>query len=133
MSSQILIARLSSFFAGLALVLACIGLYGLLSYSVSARTREIGVRVALGATRSDVLWMVLRHALKLLLFGVAVGVPFSLLAGRYLGSMLFGLKATDPLSMAAVILVLGSVATLAGLIPARRATKVDPMIALRYE
>jgi ABC-type antimicrobial peptide transport system permease subunit len=133
MSSQILIARLSSFFAALALVLSCIGLYGLLSYSVSARTREIGVRVALGATRSDVLWMILQQALKLVLFGVVVGVPFSLLAGRLMGTMLFGLKSTDPLSMAVVIFILGFVATLAGLIPARRATKVDPMIALRYE
>ncbi len=133
MSSQILIARLSSFFAAVALVLVCIGLYGLLSYSVSARTREIGVRVALGATRSDVLWMILQQAFKLLLFGVGVGLPLSLLAARFLGSMLFGTKPTDPVSMATVILILGSVATLAGLIPARRATKVDPMIALRYE
>jgi predicted permease len=133
MNSEILIARLSSFFAGLALVLACIGLYGLLSYSVTARTREIGVRVALGATRSDVLWMILQHAFKLLMFGVVVGLPLSLLAARFLGSMLFGTKPTDLVSMATVILVLGSVATLAGLIPARRATKVDPMIALRYE
>jgi ABC-type antimicrobial peptide transport system permease subunit len=77
--------------------------------------------------------MILQHAFKLLMFGVVVGLPLSLLAARFLGSMLFGTKPTDLVSMATVILVLGSVATLAGLIPARRATKVDPMIALRYE
>jgi ABC-type antimicrobial peptide transport system permease subunit len=132
-SSQILIARLSSVFAGLALLLAAIGLYGILSYSVSGRTREIGVRMALGAQRGSVLSMVLLEAGKLVLLGVVIGVPAAMLAGRLFSSMLFGLKATDPLSMLFVLAVLLAITLLASYIPARRATKVDPMIALRYE
>jgi predicted permease len=131
--NQILIARLSSVFAGLALLLAAIGLYGILSYSVSGRTREIGVRMALGAQRGSVLKMVLREAGKLVLLGIVIGVPAAMLAGRLFSSMLFGLKATDPLSMVLVVVVLLAITLLASYIPARRATKVDPMIALRYE
>ena len=131
--NQILIARLSSVFAGLALLLAAIGLYGILSYSVSGRTREIGVRMALGAQRGRVLSMVLREAGKLVLLGIVIGVPAAILAGRLFSSMLFGLKATDPLSMVLVVTVLLAITLLASYIPARRATKVDPMIALRYE
>jgi predicted permease len=130
---QILIARLSSFFAGLALLLAAIGLYGILSYSVSGRTREIGLRMALGAQRGSVLSMVLREAGKLVLLGIVIGVPAAMLAGRLFSSMLFGLRATDPLSMVLVVAVLLAITLLASYIPARRATKVDPMIALRYE
>ena len=130
---QILIARLSSVFAGLALLLAAIGLYGILSYSVSGRTREIGVRMALGAQRRSVLSMVLREAGKLVLLGIVIGVPAAILAGRLFSSMLFGLKATDPLSMVLVVTVLLAITLLASYIPARRATKVDPIIALRYE
>jgi putative ABC transport system permease protein len=132
-SDQILIARLSSFFAGLALLLAAIGLYGILSYSVAGRTREIGVRMALGAQRGSVLGMVLREAGKLVLLGIAIGIPAALLTSRLFSSMLFGLKATDPGSMALVIAVLLAITLLASYIPARRATKVDPMVALRYE
>ena len=130
---QILIARLSSFFAGLALLLAAIGLYGILSYSVAGRTREIGVRMALGAQRGSVLGMVLREAGKLVVLGITIGIPAALLASRLFSSMLFGLKATDPGSMALVIAVLLAITLLASYIPARRATKVDPMVALRYE
>ena len=130
---QILIARLSSFFASLALLLAAIGLYGILSYSVSGRTREIGLRMALGAQRGSVLSMVLREAGKLVLLGIVIGVPAAMLAGRLFSSMLFGLRATDPLSMVLVVAVLLAITLLASYIPARRATKVDPMIALRYE
>lgn len=130
---QILIARLSSVFAGLALLLAAIGLYGILSYSVAGRTREIGVRMALGAQRGSVLKMVLQEAGKLVLLGVVIGIPSALLASRLFSSMLFGLKGTDPVSMLLVIAVLLAITLLASYIPARRATKVDPMIALRYE
>jgi len=130
---QILIARLSSVFAGLALLLAAIGLYGILSYSVAGRTREIGVRMALGAQRGSVLKMVLREAGKLVVLGIVIGIPAALLASRLFSSMLFGLKATDPVSMVLVIAVLLTITLLASYIPARRATKVDPMIALRYE
>lgn len=132
-SKDILVARLSTFFGLLALVLACVGLYGVMSYTVSRRTREIGVRMALGAQRTQVLGMVLNEGLKLVLIGIVLGIPVALLASRVFSSMLFGLSPADPLSMLTVIAVLGSVATLAGLIPARRATKVDPMVALRYE
>ncbi|HET7208138.1 MAG TPA: ABC transporter permease, partial [Terriglobales bacterium] len=132
-SKDILVARLSTFFGLLALVLACVGLYGVMSYTVSRRTREIGVRMALGAQRTQVLGMVLNEGLKLVLIGIVVGIPVALLASRVFSSMLFGLSPADPLSMLTVIAVLGSIATLAGLIPARRATKVDPMVALRYE
>jgi ABC-type antimicrobial peptide transport system permease subunit len=132
-SDQVLIARLSSFFAALALLLAAIGLYGILSYSVAGRTREIGVRMALGAQRGSVLSMVLREAGRLVLLGIVIGIPAAMLASRLFSSMLFGLNATDPLSMLLVVIVLLAITLLASYIPARRATKVDPMIALRYE
>src|SRR5207302_8708882 len=120
-------------FALIALLLAAIGLYGVLSYSVAGRTREIGVRMALGAQRGSVLNMVLREAGKLVVLGIVIGVPAAMLAGRLFSSMLFGLKATDPLSMVLVVAILLAITLLASYIPARRATKVDPIIALRYE
>jgi predicted permease len=133
LSQDILIARLSGFFGVLALLLACIGLYGVMSYTVGSRTKEFGLRMALGAQRPAVLQMVLWEAMKLVLVGVIVGVPAALAASQLLSSVLFGLNTTDPLSLSSVILLLGAVALLAGLIPARRATKVDPLVALRYE
>jgi predicted permease len=132
-ANQIALAKLSVFFAGLALVLACVGLYGVMSYTVAGRTREIGVRMALGAARGDVLQLVLREGMLLVSVGLAIGIPLSLASGTLLHSFLFGLKATDPLSLIAVIVLLGIVAALAALIPARRASKIDPMVALRYE
>ena len=132
-ADEIALAKLSAFFAGLALLLACIGLYGILSYSVAARTREIGVRMALGARRSDVLRLVLREGILLVGVGLAVGIPLALASSRLLSSMLYGLKSTDPLSLLTVMAILVLVALLAGYIPSRRATKVDPMVALRYE
>jgi predicted permease len=132
-TESILIARLTTVFGLLALLLACIGLYGVMAYAVAGRTREIGVRMALGAQRSQVLGMILREGLKLVLIGILVGIPVALLVARLAASMLFGLSPADPVSMLIVIVVLAGIATIAGLLPARRATKVDPMIALRYE
>src|SRR5262249_362646 len=113
--------------------LACVGLYGIMSYTVGGRTKEIGLRMALGAQRSSMLWMILRQGGILVVVGIVVGMPLALLAASLLSSMLFGFKTTDPLSLALAVLLLVSVALLAALIPARRATRVDPMVALRYE
>jgi ABC-type antimicrobial peptide transport system permease subunit len=132
-ANQIALARLSVFFAALALLLACVGLYGVMSYTVAGRTREIGVRMALGAARGDVLQLVMREGMLLVTAGLVIGIPLSLASSRLLHNFLFGLKATDPLSLITVILLLGIVAALAAFIPARRAAKVDPMVALRYE
>jgi predicted permease len=127
------LAKLSGFFAGLALLLACVGLYGVMSYAVAGRTQEIGVRMALGAGRRDVLALILREAMLLVGVGLAVGIPLSLFSGRILRDFLFGLKSTDPLSLTVVVLLLATVGVVAGFIPARRAAQVDPMVALRYE
>ena len=115
------------------LLLAAIGVFGVMAYSVSRRTREIGVRVALGAGSRDVLGMILGQGLRTILIGIAFGVAGSLLLTRTLQSMLFGVTATDPLTFAAVILILVMTALLACYLPARRAAKVDPVVALRYE
>jgi putative ABC transport system permease protein len=130
---QIALAKLSSFFAALALLLACIGLYGVMSYTVAGRTREIGVRMALGAQRMDVMHLVLREAMVLVVLGLAIGIPLSLASTRLLHSYVFGLKGTDPATLLIVVLVLGIVASFAAFIPARRAAGVDPNVALRYE
>jgi putative ABC transport system permease protein len=120
-------------FAVLALALAAVGLYGLVSYSASRRTHEIGVRMALGAERKSVMMMVVGQGLKLALIGVAIGIAGALALTRFLSSLLYGVKPTDPLTFVAVSLVLIAVALLACYIPARRAAKVDPWVALRYE
>jgi ABC-type antimicrobial peptide transport system permease subunit len=128
-----LVARLSAFFGLLALVLACIGLYGLLSYEVSRRTREIGIRMALGAQERDVLRLVVKQGLALAVVGAMVGIGVALGVTRYLTSMLYGVHANDPVTIGAVAVLLALVALAACYIPARRATRVDPMVALRYE
>ncbi|HXN98503.1 MAG TPA: ABC transporter permease [Candidatus Acidoferrales bacterium] len=128
-----LVARLSAFFGLLALVLACIGLYGLLSYEVSRRTREIGIRMALGAQEGDVLRLVVKQGFALAVVGAAMGIGVALGVTRYLASMLYGVHANDPVTIGAVAVLLGLVALAACYIPARRATRVDPMVALRYE
>jgi len=132
-ADQIALAKLSAFFAGLALLLACVGLYGIMSYTVAGRTREIGLRMALGARRFDVLQLILREAMWLVGFGLMIGIPLSLASSRLLSSMLYGLKSTDAVSLFGVMAILAVVAVVAGYIPARRATNVDPMITLRYE
>jgi predicted permease len=128
-----LIARLSTFFGIVAMVLACIGLYGVLSYNVSRRIGEMGVRMALGAQRFGILQLVIRDALLVTVIGVAVGLGAALAATRVLGSMLFGLSPRDPVTMIVAAVVLIAVATLAAFVPAWRASRVDPMTALRYE
>lgn len=132
-SGQTLVARLSAFFGLLAVFLACIGIYGLMSYAVTRRTNEIGIRMALGAERWTVVWMVMRESLALVGVGLAIGLPVALAADRLVAGMLFGLKPADPISIAGAALALLAFAALAGYLPARRAAKIEPTVALRYE
>lgn len=127
------IAQLTAFFAGLALLLSAIGLYGTISFAVARRTSEIGIRMALGAERVGVLGMVLKDAMRLAAIGMAIGLPLALIITRQMGSMLYGLDKVDPWSVAGAVAALTAVAALAGYLPARRAAAVDPMVALRYE
>jgi len=127
------VSELSSFFGLLALALACVGLYGIMAYVVARRTSEMGIRMALGARSRAVLWMMLREALFLVLVGIAVGVPAAIGAGHLISSQLFGLTPSDPITLSLSTLVLLAVAALAGYLPARRASRVDPMVALWYE
>jgi predicted permease len=133
LTQQKLVARLATFFGLLALLLAGVGLYGVLSYTVARCTHEIGIRMALGAQSRDVLWLVLREAMKLVLAGGAVGLLAAFYATRITERLLFGLRPNDPLSLAAATLLLLLVAALASWLPARRATRVDPLVALRDE
>jgi predicted permease len=128
-----LIAKLSTFFGGSALVLAAIGLYGVMSYTVARRTTEIGVRMALGAQRSDVASLVLRDILRLITVGSLVGVLAAVLFARYVESLMFGLKPHDPATIVASVAVLGLIGLIAGYLPARRAARIDPILALRAE
>jgi ABC-type antimicrobial peptide transport system permease subunit len=132
-NSERLIARLTGLFGLLALVLASVGLYGITAYSVARRTGEIGVRMALGANRTNVVIMVLRTALLLVGGGLALGIPIALLGGRLMRSQLYGVHAYDPLTLFIAVVALGASAAFAGFIPARRAASIEPMKALRIE
>lgn len=128
-----LVARLTATFGGIALLLACLGLYGTISYGVARRVTELGVRMALGAGRGNVLWLVIREALVLVSIGGVVGISLSLIASRSIGSMLYGVRAVDPASYATGLALLVAVASLAAYVPAHRASRIDPMVALRKD
>ncbi|HXJ92764.1 MAG TPA: FtsX-like permease family protein [Terriglobia bacterium] len=128
-----LVGRLSLLFSVLALVLAAVGLYGVMAYWVARRTQEIGIRMTLGARRGDVLRLVVGRSLWVTLIGVGLGLGATLVLARLIISLLYHMKPTDPLTLAAVSAIVVAVTLLASYIPARRATKVDPMAALRYE
>ncbi len=133
LSSERMVAQLSAGFGGLALLVACIGIYGILAYRVARRTREIGVRIALGASRGGVQWMIVRESLALLIIGIAIGIPVALGLSCYVKSLLFGLTPADPWAMAGALAMLALVSSVAAFLPARRAAKIDPMSALRCE
>jgi predicted permease len=131
LTQERMVSALSAWFGGFALLLAAIGLYGRLAYAVVERTREIGIRLALGAARSVVMWAILRQVLALVLSGIALGLPLTILSARAIQSLLFGLAPFDPSTLSAVVLVILGTSILAGCLPAARAARVDPMVALR--
>ena len=133
LTQERLIARLTMLFGALALILASVGLYGITAYAVARRTSEIGLRMALGADRSNVVRLVLRGVYARVGLGLALGIPLTLIGGHYMADQLYQVKAWDPLSMAIGIIVLSLAATVAGFIPARRAASIEPMEALRVE
>jgi ABC-type antimicrobial peptide transport system permease subunit len=128
-----LVASLSTVFGALATLLAVIGLYGVMAYTVARRTREIGIRMALGAEQGNVIWMIMREVLLLVGVGVIIGVPLAIGLSRLIQSQLFGMAPHDPLTLTLATLGLATVACLAGFVPALRASRVDPTRALRYE
>jgi predicted permease len=132
-SRERLVALLSSFFGLFALLLASLGLYGVMAYAVTRRTRELGIRMALGARAGDVRWLIVRETMLLVLIGIAIGLPVALLATRVTEGLLFGLTPNDPLTITLATLLLVAIAALAGYLPARRASQVDPLLALRCE
>ncbi|PYV34214.1 MAG: multidrug ABC transporter substrate-binding protein, partial [Acidobacteria bacterium] len=133
MNQEIIFAKLCTGFAILALVIACVGLYGTTSYTVARRTGEIGIRMALGAQRGAVVWMVLREVFVLAAAGLALSVPAALGTSKFVESFLFGVKANDPGALMMAVAILLGAALLAGYVPARKASRIDPMIALRHE
>ena len=132
-TNQRLVAQLSTFFGLLAVFLSCIGIYGVMSYVVTRRTNEIGIRMALGAAPSNMIWIVLREILVMVSMGVVIGVPVALAGDRLVSNMLFGLRPTDPVTLVSATVILLIVAAVAGYLPARRASLVNPIVALRYE
>jgi ABC-type antimicrobial peptide transport system permease subunit len=132
-STQRLMARLAGAFGALALALAAIGLYGVMTYTVTSRTREIGLRMALGAQRSTVVTLIVGDALGIVVLGIVLGVPVALASVRLLRSQLHGISATDPVSIGIGMIVLAASALAAALVPARRASRVAPMVALRED
>ncbi len=133
LSTERLIAVLSAAFGLLATVLAALGLYGVMAFMVARRTKEIGLRMALGAPQAQVVWMVMRETLVLVATGLAIGIPAALGVSKYVSTQLYGVKATDIASASAALVILAVVAAVAGLLPARRASTIDPIQALRYE
>lgn len=132
-TNQRLVAQLSTFFGLLAVFLSCIGIYGLMSYVVTRRTNEIGIRMALGAERAQVRWLVMREILFLVAIGVAIGIPAVLASSKLISNMLFGLKGADAATLLAAVAMLLLVAAIAGYVPSQRASRIEPMVALRYE
>jgi predicted permease len=132
-TNQRLVAQLSAFFGLLAVFLSCIGIYGLMSYIVSRRTNEIGIRIAIGASRADVRWLVMREIVLLVIIGTAVGIPVALAGSRLVTNMLFGMSGLNWISLAGSVAGLLLVGLIAGYLPAQRASRADPMVALRYE
>lgn len=128
-----LVAGLSALFGGLATLLAMMGLYGVMAYTVEQRTREIGIRIALGAQRGNVVWLVMKEVVAMVGIGFAMGLPAAWLSSRLVASLLYGIRPNDPTSIIAALSVLAAVALLAGYIPAVRASRVDPLRALHYE
>jgi macrolide transport system ATP-binding/permease protein len=133
MNQEIIFARLCTAFAILALLIACVGLYGTMSYTVARRTGEIGIRMALGAQRGAIVWMVLRQTLVLAVVGLAIGVPAALSISRFIQSFLFGVKPNNPAALALEIAILLSAVLVAGYVPARKASRTDPITAVRHE
>jgi ABC-type antimicrobial peptide transport system permease subunit len=133
LQTDLFIEELSGFFGLLAVALASVGLYGVMAYTVARRTRDIGIRMALGAAPADVLRQVLRESLVLVVIGIAVGVPAALAGTRLIRKMLFGLGFADPVVIVSAAALLAIVSVFAGFLPAHRASRVDPMVALRYE
>jgi ABC-type antimicrobial peptide transport system permease subunit len=128
-----LIALLAAGFGLLATVLASIGLYGVMAFVVARRRKELGIRLALGAERGGVIWIVMKEVLLLLSIGLAVGIPAAMALGRFVSAQLYGIEARDPWIAAATMILLAAVSVAAGLIPAHRASRIDPILALRYE
>jgi ABC-type antimicrobial peptide transport system permease subunit len=133
LSTERLVATLSLMFGFLATFLAAIGLYGVMAYSVTRRTREIGIRMALGAASRSVVWLVMKEVLLLAGIGIAVGVPTAWVLGKLVESQLYGVAGRDPLTIAGAVILIGTIAALAGYGPGRRATQIHPMEALRWE
>jgi len=133
LGTERLIATLSAAFGALATLLAALGLYGVMAFSVARRTREIGLRMALGANRGTVVWLVMREALALLAIGLAAGIPAAWFLSRLVASQLYSVKPQDLGAAAAALIILSLVASGAGFLPARRASSIDPVVALRYE
>ncbi len=132
-NQEIVFAELCTAFAILALVIACVGLYGTVSYNVARRTGEIGIRMALGARRGNVVWMVLRGVLVLAIVGLAISIPTALVTTKFVASFLYGMKPNDPAAMTVAVTILMSAALVAGFLPAQKASRIDPMVALRHE
>jgi predicted permease len=133
LNQEKLIAQLVSFFGLLGLLLSCVGLYGIMAHAVVRRTNEIGIRMALGAERRDIIWMVLRESLLLVAIGLGIGIPAAWAAAHLIASQLFGVNPTDPMALLTAVVSLTVVAASAGYLPARKASRVNPLIALRYE